>query len=172
MSWPLCHCYNIRKRWLQERKDVRVVCYYFNAVFVTAENLSSVNITLPHMHLYDFHLLWQLCRIWTPIRQKNTFTNSREKARGRSIWFVPICKIHYSYLSVFSTRPECFTFSSGPPIRVPPSPPPTDEKMPFSIRAISLKRWMQILQLTKIMALKTEHSEIGLGSISSRCSVM
>ena len=73
MSWPLCHCYNIRKRWLQERKDVRVVCYYFNAVFVTAENLSSVNITFPHMHLYDFHLLWQLCRIWTPIRQKNTF---------------------------------------------------------------------------------------------------
>ena len=125
-----------------------------------------------YMHLYDFHLLWQLCRIWTPIRQKNTFTNSREKARGRSIWFVPICKIHYSYLSVFSTRPECFTFSSGPPIRVPPSPPPTDEKMPFSIRVISLKRWMQILQLTKIMALKTEHSEIGLGSISSRCSVM
>ena len=31
----------------------------------------------------------------------------------------------YSYLSLlFSTRPECLIFSSVPPMRVPPSPPP------------------------------------------------
>ena len=35
----------------------------------------------------------------------------------------------YSYLSLlFSTRPECLMLSSGPPIRVPPRPPPTDKR--------------------------------------------
>jgi len=33
---------------------------------------------------------------------------------------------------VFSTRPECFMFSSGPPTRVPPSPPPARDRIYFS----------------------------------------
>ena len=30
------------------------------------------------------------------------------------------------YLSKFSTRPECLTFTSGAPFRVPPRPPPEE----------------------------------------------